>query len=123
MQKLPLGAKESDIILPDTLEVKVEEADETLAQDSQNVHLVEAVDKGTEKDTDAETAVWQISGITWKLDEEQSDLPEFHGGISSTPIPAPPYVPFNVFSPFTVRFNFAFPFRRIPAASSMISVP
>ena len=82
VQKLPLGAKESDIILPDTLEVKVEEADETLAQDSQNVHLVEAVDKGTETDTDAETAVWQISGITWKLDEEQSDLSEFHGGIS-----------------------------------------
>ena len=82
VQKLPLGAKESDIILPDTLEVEVEEADETLAEDSQNVHLVEAVDKGTEKDTDAETAVCQISGITWKLDEEQSDLPEFHGGIS-----------------------------------------
>ena len=82
VQKLPLGAKESDIILPDTLEVEVEEADETLAEDSQNVHLVKAVDKGTEKDTDAETAVWQISGITWKLDEEQSDLPEFHGGIS-----------------------------------------
>lgn len=82
MQKLPLGAKESDIVLPDTLEVELEEADETLAEDSQNVHLVEAVDKGTEKDTDAETAVWQISGITWKLDEEQSDLPEFHGGIS-----------------------------------------
>ena len=82
VQKLPLGAKESDIILPDILEVEVEEADETLAEDSQNVHLVKAVDKGTEKDTDAETAVWQISGITWKLDEEQSDLPEFHGGIS-----------------------------------------
>lgn len=82
VQKLPLGAKESDIVLPDTLEVEVEEADETLAEDSQNVHLVEAVDKGTEKDTDAETAVWQISGITWKLDEEQSDLSEFHGGIS-----------------------------------------
>lgn len=82
VQKLPLGAKESDIVLPDTLEVELEEADETLAEDSQNVHLVEAVDKGTEKDTDAETAVWQISGITWKLDEEQSDLPEFHGGIS-----------------------------------------
>ena len=82
VQKLPLGAKESDIVLPDTLEVEVEEADETLAEDSQNVHLVEAVDKGTEKDTEAETAVWQISGITWKLDEEQSDLSEFHGGIS-----------------------------------------
>lgn len=82
VQKLPLGAKESDIILPDILEVEVEEADETLTEDSQNVHLVKAVDKGTEKDTDAETAVWQISGITWKLDEEQSDLPEFHGGIS-----------------------------------------
>jgi len=82
VQKLPLGAKESDIILPDILEVEVEEADETLAEDSQNVHLVKAVDKGTEKDTDAETAVCQISGITWKLDEEQSDLPEFHGGIS-----------------------------------------
>ena len=82
MQKLSLGAKESDIILPDTLEVEVEGADEMLAEDSQNVHLVEAVDKGTEKDTEAETATWQISGITWKLNEEQSDLPEFHGGIS-----------------------------------------
>lgn len=82
VQKLPLGAKESDIVLPDTLEVELEEADETLAEDSQNVHLVEAVDKDTEKDTEAETAVWQISGITWKLDEEQSDLSEFHGGIS-----------------------------------------
>ena len=82
VQKLPLGAKERDILLPDTLEVEVEEADETLAEDSQNVHLVEVADKGTEKNTDAETAVWQISGITWKLDEEQSDLPEFNGGIS-----------------------------------------
>lgn len=82
VQNLPLGAKESDIVLPDTLEVEVEAADETLAEDSQNLHLVEAVNKGTETDTDPETAVWQISGITWKLDEEQSDLPEFHGGIS-----------------------------------------
>ena len=82
MQKLSLGAKESDIILPDTLEVEVEGADEMLAEDSQNVHLVEAANKGTEKDTEAETATWQISGITWKLNEEQSDLPEFHGGIS-----------------------------------------
>ena len=56
VQKLSLGAKESDIILPDTLEVEVEGADEMLAEDSQNVHLVEAVDKGTEKDTEAETA-------------------------------------------------------------------
>ena len=82
VQKFSLGAKESDIILPDTLEVEVEGADEMLAEDSQNVHLVEAANKGTEKDTEAETAVWQISGITWKLNEEQSDLPEFHGGIS-----------------------------------------
>lgn len=82
VQKLSLGAKESDIILPDTLEVEVEGADEMLAEDSQNVHLVEAANKGTEKDTEAETATWQISGITWKLNEEQSDLPEFHGGIS-----------------------------------------
>ena len=82
MQKLSLGAKESDIILPDTLDVEVEGADEMLAEDSQNVHLVEAANKGTEKDTEVETATWQISGITWKLNEEQSDLPEFHGGIS-----------------------------------------
>lgn len=82
VQKLSLGAKESDIILPDNLEVEVEGADEMLAEDSQNVHLVEAANKGTEKDTEAETATWQISGITWKLNEEQSDLPEFHGGIS-----------------------------------------
>ena len=57
-----------------------------LAEDSQNVHLVEAANKGTEKDTEAETATWQISGITWKLNEEQSDLPEFHGGISEKTI-------------------------------------
>lgn len=82
VQKFSLGAKESDIILPDTLDVEVEGADEMLAEDSQNVHLVEAANKGTEKDTEAVTAVWQISGITWKLNEEQSDLPEFHGGIS-----------------------------------------
>ena len=82
VQKLSLGAKESDIILPDTLEVEVEGVDEMLAEDSQNVHLVEAANKGTGKDTEAETATWQISGITWKLNEEQSDLPEFHGGIS-----------------------------------------
>ncbi len=82
VQKFSLGAKESDIILQDTLDVEVEGADEMLAEDSQNVHLVEAANKGTEKDTEAETAVWQISGITWKLNEEQSDLPEFHGGIS-----------------------------------------
>ena len=82
VQKFSLGAKESDIILPDTLDVEVEGTDEMLAEDSQNVHLVEAANKGTEKDTEAETAVWQISGITWKLNEEQSDLPEFHGGIS-----------------------------------------
>ena len=82
VQKLSLGAKESDIILPDTLDVEVEGADEMLAEDSQNVHLVEAANKGTEKDTEVETATWQISGITWKLNEEQSDLPEFHGGIS-----------------------------------------
>ena len=82
VQKLPLGAKESDIILPDTLEVEVEGVDEMLAEDSQNVHLMEAANKGTEKDTEAETATWQISGITWKLNEEQSDLLEFHGGIS-----------------------------------------
>ena len=82
VQKLSLGAKESDIILPDTLDGEVEGADEMLAEDSQNVHLVEAANKGTEKDREAETATWQISGITWKLNEEQSDLPEFHGGIS-----------------------------------------
>ena len=57
VQKFSLGAKESDIILPDTLEVEVEGADEILAEDSQNVHLVEAANKGTEKDTEAETAV------------------------------------------------------------------
>lgn len=82
MQNLPLGAKESDIILPDTLDVEVEDADETLAEDSRNVHLVEVANEGTEEEAGAEKAVWQISGVTWKLDEDQSDLPEFHGGIS-----------------------------------------
>ena len=44
-----LGAKESDIILPDTLEVEVEGWMKCSAEDSQNGNLVEAANKAQRK--------------------------------------------------------------------------
>ena len=76
-----LCAKESDILLPDTLEVEVKRWMKRWREDSQNVHLVEAADKGTEKDRCGNGSP-AISGINLETDEEQSDLPEFNGGIS-----------------------------------------
>ena len=84
VQKLSLGAKESDIILPDTLEVRMEQ--ETL-EDIQKAEGEQQIDAeaDTEKEsseTDADEDISRISGVTWKLDINESDYPEFHGGIS-----------------------------------------
>ena len=84
VQKLSLGAKESDIILPDTLEVRMKQ--ETL-EDTQKAEreLQIAAEADTEKEsseTDADEDISRISGVTWKLDINESDYPEFHGGIS-----------------------------------------
>ena len=84
VQKLSLGAKESDIILPDTLEVRMKQ--ETL-EDTQKAEreLQIAAEADTEKEsaeTEADEDISRISGVTWKLDIGESDYPEFHGGIS-----------------------------------------
>ena len=84
VQKLSLGAKESDIILPDTLEVRMKQ--ETL-EDTQKAEreLQIAAEADTEKEgseTEADENISRISGVTWKLDINESDYPEFHGGIS-----------------------------------------
>ena len=84
VQKLSLGAKESDIILPDTLEVRMKQ--ETL-EDIQKAEGEQQIDAeaDTEKEsleTDADEDISRISGVTWKLDIGESDYPEFHGGIS-----------------------------------------
>ena len=84
VQKLSLGAKESDIILPDTLEVRMKQ--ETL-EDTQKAEreLQIAAEADTEKEsaeTEADEDISRISGVTWKLDIGERDYPEFHGGIS-----------------------------------------
>ena len=61
VQNLPLGVSESNIHLPETLDVRMEKQNE---------------------DREDNEAPYQITGVTWKLDGEQSDFPEFHGGIS-----------------------------------------
>ena len=55
-QILPLGSKESDIQFPETLTVR-----ETMGE---------------------ETTERTLSGITWKLDEKNSDYSEFQGGLA-----------------------------------------
>lgn len=55
-QILPLGSKESDIQFPETLTVR--------------------------ETTGEETTERTLSGITWKLDEENSDYSEFQGGLA-----------------------------------------
>ena len=84
VQKLSLGAKESDIVLPDTLEVRMKQ--ETL-EDAPKAESKQQIDAeaDTEKEsleTDADEDISRISGVTWKLDIGESDYPEFHGGIS-----------------------------------------
>ena len=61
VQTLPLGANENNIFLPETLNVRTEKQNESGEDDE---------------------APYQITGVAWKLDGEQSDFPEFHGGIS-----------------------------------------
>lgn len=61
VQNLSLGANEKNIYLPDTMDVRMENQNE---------------------DREDNEALYQITGVTWKLDGEQSDFSEFHGGIS-----------------------------------------
>ena len=84
VQKLSLGAKESDIILPDTLEVRMKQETSEDAPKAEGEQQIDA-EADTEKEsseTDAEEDISRISGVTWKLDIGESDYPEFHGGIS-----------------------------------------
>lgn len=84
VQKLSLGAKESDIILPDTLEVRMKQETLEDAPKAEGELQIDA-EADTEKEsleTDADEDIRRISGVTWKLDIGESDYPEFHGGIS-----------------------------------------
>ena len=84
VQKLSLGAKESDIILPDTLEVRMKQEtleDAPKAEREQQID-VEADTEKESSETDVDEDIRRISGVTWKLDINESDYPEFHGGIS-----------------------------------------
>ena len=70
VQKLSLGAKESDIILPDTLEVRMKQ--ETL-EDTQKAEGEQQIDAEADAEiesleTDADEDISRISGVTWKLD-------------------------------------------------------
>lgn len=84
VQKLSLGAKESDIVLPDTLEVRMKQETLEDAQKAEGEQQIDA-EADTEKEnseTEADEDISRISGVTWKLDINESDYPEFHGGIS-----------------------------------------
>lgn len=84
VQKLSLGAKESDIVLPDTLEVRMKQETSEDTQKAEGEQQIDA-EADTEKEsseTDADEDISRISGVTWKLDINESDYPEFHGGIS-----------------------------------------
>ena len=84
VQKLSLGAKESDIVLPDTLEVRMKQEtleDAPKAEGKLQIDA-EADDEKERSEAEADENISRISGVTWKLDIGESDYPEFHGGIS-----------------------------------------
>ena len=84
VQKLSLGAKESDIVLPDTLEVRMKQEtleDAPKAEGKLQIDA-EADDEKERSETEADENISRIFGVTWKLDIGESDYPEFHGGIS-----------------------------------------
>ena len=84
VQKLSLGAKESDIVLPDTLEVRMKQETSEDAPKAEGKLQIDA-EADIEKEgseTEADENISRISGVTWKLDIGESDYPEFHGGIS-----------------------------------------
>ena len=84
VQKLSLGAKESDIVLPDTLEVRMkqETSEDSLKAEGKLQIDAEADDEKEHSETEADENISRIFGVTWKLDIGESDYPEFHGGIS-----------------------------------------
>ena len=84
VQKLSLGAKESDIVLPDTLEVRMKQEtleDAPKAEGKLQIEA-EADDEKERSEAEADENISRIFGVTWKLDIGESDYPEFHGGIS-----------------------------------------
>ena len=84
VQKLSLGAKESDIVLPDTLEVRMKQEtleDAPKAEGKLQIDA-EADDEKERSEAEADENISRIFGVTWKLDIGESDYPEFHGGIS-----------------------------------------
>ena len=84
VQKLSLGAKESDIVLPDTLEVRMKQEtleDAPKAEGKLQIDAEADIEKEGSK-TEADENISRIFGVTWKLDIGESDYPEFHGGIS-----------------------------------------
>ena len=75
VQKLSLGAKESDIILPDTLEVRMKQETSEDIQKAEGKLQIDA-EADTEKEsleTAADEDISRISGVTWKLDINESD--------------------------------------------------
>ena len=84
VQKLSLGAKESDIVLPDTLEVRMkqETSEDTQKAEGEQQIDAEADDEKERSEAEADENISRIFGVTWKLDIGESDYPEFHGGIS-----------------------------------------
>lgn len=84
VQKLSLGDKESDIVLPDTLEVRMkqETSEDSLKAEGKLQIDAEADDEKEHSETEADENISRIFGVTWKLNIGESDYPEFHGGIS-----------------------------------------
>ena len=75
VQKLSLGAKESDIILPDTLEVRMkqETSEDSLKAEGKLQIDAEADDEKERSETEADENISRIFGVTWKLDIGESD--------------------------------------------------
>ena len=84
VQKFSLGAKESDIILPNTLEVRMkqETLEDALKAESEQQIDAEADTEKESSEMEADENISRIFGVNWKLDIGESDYPEFHGGIS-----------------------------------------
>lgn len=77
-QELPFGAKESDILFPDTLNAIVEyTAFDESEEEIKEAEGASVTDASAESSARTETKNLTIEGITWKLDREQSDFDAF----------------------------------------------
>ncbi|MFR4783527.1 MAG: hypothetical protein ACLUAR_12045 [Pilosibacter sp.] len=82
VQKLSLGAKESDIVLPDTLEVRMkqETSEDTPKAEGELQIAAEADTEKESLETDADEDISRISGVTWKLDIGEATTRNFTAG-------------------------------------------